>query len=321
MASNYHIEPYDPCPCGSGKKYKFCCAEKARDNRRGQYPIGTIAYYGPDDKTITKIAAGVILREHHEPIIERWTSTTVFGDPKVAEQIRQFFARYGVKKVVDSAEIIGCPHEEGEDFLLGQECPFCPFWAGKQGIVLRSDEDDYEEDEDDEDEIEGDESGDETDAGYTIKIVPPDDEEIEKPEESVARMEAIAGEETDSRSEAVANVLAYLRANLQLPCEVTGIEDFNWEEPYVFGPFDQKEYRALKKTQPSYTDKYQLLSISEESFSKWMMFQDEDITAEVRRISDGKKFLLGLAELTATDKGSRNFKLLDDYSIWFINSR
>jgi tetratricopeptide (TPR) repeat protein len=24
-------EPYDPCPCGSGKKYKFCCYQKARD--------------------------------------------------------------------------------------------------------------------------------------------------------------------------------------------------------------------------------------------------------------------------------------------------
>ena len=24
-------DPYDPCPCGSGKKYKFCCYQKARD--------------------------------------------------------------------------------------------------------------------------------------------------------------------------------------------------------------------------------------------------------------------------------------------------
>ncbi|HEY2587148.1 MAG TPA: hypothetical protein VGI81_15480 [Tepidisphaeraceae bacterium] len=29
----------------------------------------------------------------------------------------------------------GCPHEEGIDFPLGQECPFCPFWHGKQGIT------------------------------------------------------------------------------------------------------------------------------------------------------------------------------------------
>jgi hypothetical protein len=27
----------------------------------------------------------------------------------------------------------GCPHEEGEDFPHGEDCPFCPFWRGKQG--------------------------------------------------------------------------------------------------------------------------------------------------------------------------------------------
>ena len=26
-----NINPYDPCPCGSGKKYKFCCLQKRRD--------------------------------------------------------------------------------------------------------------------------------------------------------------------------------------------------------------------------------------------------------------------------------------------------
>jgi hypothetical protein len=28
---------------------------------------------------------------------------------------------------------MGCPHEEGEDFPVGEDCPFCPFWKGKQG--------------------------------------------------------------------------------------------------------------------------------------------------------------------------------------------
>jgi hypothetical protein len=51
-----------------------------------------------------------------------------------------------------------------------------------------------------------------------------------------------------------------------------------------------------------------------------MMF-DEDIAAHVRRISDGKKFVLGLAELEATDKKSPNFQLLDDYAVWFVNNR
>jgi hypothetical protein len=32
---------------------------------------------------------------------------------------------------------MGCPHEEGEDFPDGEDCPFCPFWAGKQGSNRR----------------------------------------------------------------------------------------------------------------------------------------------------------------------------------------
>jgi hypothetical protein len=35
------------------------------------YPIGTVAMYGPDDKTTTKIAAGVILHDGAEAIIKR----------------------------------------------------------------------------------------------------------------------------------------------------------------------------------------------------------------------------------------------------------
>ena len=30
-----------------------------------------------------------------------------------------------------SAGNMGCPREEGEDFPMGGDCPFCPFWKGK----------------------------------------------------------------------------------------------------------------------------------------------------------------------------------------------
>ena len=113
----------------------------------------------------------------------------------------------------------------------------------------------------------------------------------------------------------------YLKSNLQLPCKVTGIEDFRWEEIYVFGPGDEEEYNHLKKTQPSYTDQYELLEIDCEAKSGWMLCWEEDIGADVRRISDSKKFMLGLSELKAIDKKSKNYQLLDDYAVWFVNSR
>lgn len=98
-----------------------------------QFPIGTIAYYGPDDKITTKIVAGVIKEEGAEPIIKRWVATDVTTNPKVQKEIAKFFKKYGVQRVGMSEGNMGCPHEEGEDFPEGGDCPFCPFWKGKQG--------------------------------------------------------------------------------------------------------------------------------------------------------------------------------------------
>jgi hypothetical protein len=102
-----------------------------------QYPLGTVALYGPDDKTTTKIAAGVILHDGAEAIIKRWVATDVTTNPKVQQEMKDFFLQHGVKQVAMSEGNMGCPHEEGEDFPHGEDCPFCPFWKGKQGSNRR----------------------------------------------------------------------------------------------------------------------------------------------------------------------------------------
>ncbi len=136
------------------------------------------------------------------------------------------------------------------------------------------------------------------------------------------RIIAVIGEYGDLEfDEARSLFYQHLKTNLILSCEVKGLENFRWEEIYVFGPGDQEEYKRLKKTQPSYTDKYELLGIDREVQSEWMLFWDDDIGARVRRISDGKKFVLGLAELKAIDKKSQNYQLLDDFSCWLVNNR
>lgn len=124
-----------PCPCGSGEKYKHCCYRKdnASPQSGPEYPIGTVALYGPDDKTTTKIAAGVILHHGAEALIQRWVATDVATSPKVRQEMNEFFLQHGVKSVAMSEGNMGCPHEEGLDFHDGEDCPFCPFWKGKQG--------------------------------------------------------------------------------------------------------------------------------------------------------------------------------------------
>ncbi len=125
---DFEIDRYDPCPCGSGKRYKFCCGHGGKRNI-----VGTVALYGPDDKTTTKIVAGVSAGADSTPQIERFVGSDIIADPKVAPAIRAFFARHKVQRVVLTDGNLGCPHEEGMDFPQGAQCPFCPFWFGKQG--------------------------------------------------------------------------------------------------------------------------------------------------------------------------------------------
>jgi hypothetical protein len=112
-------------------------AENRKRQKPPQYPIGTVAMYGPDDKTTTKIAAGVILHDGAEPILKRWVATDVTTNPKVQQEMKDFFLQHGVKQVAMTKGNMGCPHEEGEDFPHGEDCPFCPFWKGKQGSSRR----------------------------------------------------------------------------------------------------------------------------------------------------------------------------------------
>ncbi|MEG4231896.1 calcium-binding protein [Microcoleus sp. Pol11C3] len=107
--------------------------------------------------------------------------------------------------------------------------------------------------------------------------------------------------------------LDYLKQNIQLPCHVTGIEEFEWEEEYTMGSGSKKEYARLKKTQPSYTDRFTINRLED------LVLQEEGIFVEVQRVSDRQKFMLPLSELESVDVISRNNQLLDDYAVWFIH--
>ncbi|MEG4054114.1 MULTISPECIES: calcium-binding protein [unclassified Microcoleus] len=107
--------------------------------------------------------------------------------------------------------------------------------------------------------------------------------------------------------------LDYIKQNIQLPCHVTGIEEFEWEEEYTMGSGSKKEYARLKKTQPSYTDRFTINRLED------LVVQEEGIFVEVQRVGDRQKFMLPLSELESVDVISRNNQLLDDYAVWFLN--
>ena len=62
-------------------------------------------------------------------------------------------------------------------------------------------------------------------------------------------------------------------------------------------------------------DRYKIIAFEDE------LDEDYGILVNLRRISDGKRFTLPLADLKVADKKNPGYNLLDDYSVWFVNWR
>ncbi|MCF7919259.1 MAG: hypothetical protein K9N06_05045 [Candidatus Cloacimonetes bacterium] len=134
-------------------------------------------------------------------------------------------------------------------------------------------------------------------------------------EEEIKRYEEIlgvSGEESVVSMATLRKYIKYLQKELEMPCELTGIQDFRWEEYYVLGPGDIDEYEELKKTRPSYTDTFKLIAVENDITEK-----RHGIMVSVRR--GQQKFYLPLQDLKAIDKKSLNYKLIDEYCSWIVN--
>jgi hypothetical protein len=140
---------------------------------------------------------------------------------------------------------------------------------------------------------------------------------MDKYEKQEKRIAGILGtKKLDVTRKTLSTYLKYLKNHVENPCQVTGIEDFEWEEAYVFGFGSKRECQELKKIQPSYTDKFNLID-----FIGDIDDECDGIFVNVQRLSDKKQFVLPLADLKSTDRKSKNYQLLDDYSVWFVNNR
>ena len=109
--------------------------------------------------------------------------------------------------------------------------------------------------------------------------------------------------------------LKHLRKNVELPCTLTGSEDFEWEEFYIIGPGSKKEHEQLRKTNASYLDTFDLIDFVLDPHD------DGGIHAQVRRLSDKKIFILPLDYLKVKPRKSKNCDLINDYGVWFVNCR
>lgn len=117
------------------KRKSWIARLRRKSERKGPGgPIGTIAFYGPDNRHASKVAVGIAPRAGAKVTeLERWfeNGLDVRIDPRVGKEVTEFLRARGVRTVAVAEGIIGCPHEEGVDYPDGEECPECPFWKGK----------------------------------------------------------------------------------------------------------------------------------------------------------------------------------------------
>ena len=70
MTTNKKIYPNDPCPCGSGKKYKKCCMDKKPEQKGmiGNLPCDEI--YEKADFFVNRRGAVVFMDESKQPVLK-----------------------------------------------------------------------------------------------------------------------------------------------------------------------------------------------------------------------------------------------------------
>ena len=68
--------------------------------KKPKFPVGTLAYYGPDNVRTTKIVAGVLYTKHARPIIRRYVALDCLQNETIHKQVAEFFADHGVKTVL-----------------------------------------------------------------------------------------------------------------------------------------------------------------------------------------------------------------------------
>jgi hypothetical protein len=139
--------------------YSDRLAKLARRGHLG-WPAVTIAFYGPDDTRASKLVVSVLWRADQdaseddidlpapeEELIDqqKWFSDTadLREDDKLARDVLRLIEKHNARTVAMPEVIIGCPHEEGTDYPVGQACPQCPFWVGRDrfaGVLGHADD-------------------------------------------------------------------------------------------------------------------------------------------------------------------------------------
>jgi hypothetical protein len=140
--------PYRPCPCGSGEKYKFCCLDKDREKRRTATPaIPFPGYDQPPDDVVEEAReapergtelVGRLRGREAIPYIER--AIRLFPEvPNPHNNLAMaHFIEGDIEKALEIVERVDREIDPGNVFALGQGVHYLILLGGATSPVLRS---------------------------------------------------------------------------------------------------------------------------------------------------------------------------------------
>lgn len=129
--SRFDENPYRPCPCGSGERYKFCCIEKDREKGRQSSPMKVLPGYDqpPDDLVEQAIQAhargtelvGQLRGREAIPFIEK----AIRLNPRVPNPYNNLaiahFLEGDIEKALEISERVNREIDPTNVFALGQK--------------------------------------------------------------------------------------------------------------------------------------------------------------------------------------------------------
>jgi hypothetical protein len=106
--------------------------KKAKHGFRG-YPIGTIAFYSPDDQRASKVVTSIFVAPDSDPEMKKWFTDNTGARKNLAilAEVVSFLREREVHSIKMMERIVGCPHEEIVHYPEGQHGPQCPYWKGR----------------------------------------------------------------------------------------------------------------------------------------------------------------------------------------------
>ena len=96
------------------------------------YPLGIVAFYGPDDQTATKAVIGIVnAAGSTAQEVKQWhfENGDLRKDVPSIKALFRYIEAHAVVSVALTPGIYYCPHEPGVDFPEGESCSRCSFWS------------------------------------------------------------------------------------------------------------------------------------------------------------------------------------------------